>query len=128
MSNYDYNDRSDREQPAVIPAATPDESRVPTPPAEAETKLGMSMLMKIALGVLVLSSLIISISCLMKANQLNQQAAEMQKEIDEYEERIKQIKYYLNEDVDDEYIIQYARDYLDMYFPDEDVYYNDVND
>ncbi len=119
---------NDREQPAVIPAETPDAARLDDRHDESEKKLGMSMLMKIALFVLVISSFIISISCVMKANQLSRQAEEMEKEIDAYEEGIKKIKYYLNEEVDDEYIIKYAREYLDMYFPDEDVYYNDVND
>ncbi len=116
----------DRDQPVIIPEESSAEIS-DMRPAETEKKLGMSMLMKIALGALVLSSLVISISCLMKANQLSRQAADLEKEITSYEEGIKKLKYYLNEEVDDEYIVKYAREYLDMYFPDEDVYYNDVN-
>lgn len=97
-------------------------------PAEVEKKLGVSMLMKIALAVLVVSSLVISISCLMQANQLRREADELQAEVDDYNERIKKLKYYLEKEVDDEYIAKYAREYLNMYFPDEDVYYQDVND
>lgn len=97
-------------------------------PAEVEKKLGVSMLMKIALAVLVVSSLVISISCLMQANQLRREADELQAEVDDHNERIKKLKYYLEKEVDDEYIAKYAREYLNMYFPDEDVYYQDVND
>ena len=32
------------------------------------------------------------------------------------------------QEVDEDYIIEYARDVLGMYFPDEDVYYNDGNE
>ena len=97
-------------------------------PAEVEKKLGVSMLMKIALSVLLVSSLIISISCLMQANQLRRETEELQAEVDNYNERIKKLKYYLEKEVDDEYIAKYAREYLNMYFPDEEIYYQDVND
>ena len=93
-----------------------------------EKKLGVSMLMKIALSVLVVASLIISISCLMQANQLRREAEELQAEVDNYNDRIKKLKYYLEKEVDDEYIAKYAREYLNMYFPDEEIYYQDVND
>ena len=95
---------------------------------EGDKKLGVSMLMKIAIGVLVISSLVISISCLMQANQLRREAEELQSEVDNYNEHIKKLKYYLEGEVDDEYIAKYARDYLNMYFPDEEIYYQDVND
>ncbi len=115
---------TDRDHPAVV---TNEEDPKPRS-AENEQKLGISMLMKIALSAVVIASLVISISCLMKANQLAAQTDELKAEVAEYNEKIKRLKYYINAEVDDEYIIEYAREYLDMYFPDEDVYYNDVND
>ncbi len=111
---------------ALIPA---EESLAPpAQTAEVEKKLGMSMLTKIALVVLVLSSFIISISCVMKANQLTREAEEMKNEIAVYKEGIREIKDLIDREVDDEYIAEIARKYFDMYFPDEDVFYNDVND
>ncbi len=115
---------TDRDRPAPISAEEP---ALPHSP-DHETKLGMSMLMKIALAVVLVSSLIISISCLMKANQLAAQTAELESEVAAYNEKIKKLKYDINREVDDQYIIDYAREYLNMHFPDEDVYYNDVND
>ena len=41
-------------------------------------------------------------------------------------EKIARLKYYINKEVDDEYIIEYAREYLDMYFPDEEIYSGDA--
>lgn len=95
---------------------------------DPEKRLGKSMLMKAALASVVIASLIISITCVMQANQLRARTDELQAEIDDYKEKIARLQYYLNRPVDDEYIIEYAREYLDMYFPDEDVYYNDVNE
>ncbi len=116
---------TDRDQNAVLQVSTEDTiAKTPDP----ERKLGMSMLMKVALAAVLLSSFVISISCLMKANQLQNESRELQDEITEYNEKIKQLKYFINKEVDDEYIIQYAREYLNMHFPDEEIYYGDVND
>ena len=99
-----------------------------TPPApESEKSLGRSMLMKVALASLLIASLIISISNVMRANQLRDQTDEYEAEIAAYKEKISRLKYDINKEADDDYIVEYAREYLDMYFPDEEVYYNDVN-
>lgn len=95
---------------------------------DAESKLGKSMLMKVALATVLVASLVISIANLMVTNQLRDQTDEYQAEIKDYKEKIARLKYYINKEVDDEYVIEYAREYLDMYFPDEEIYYNDVNE
>ncbi len=116
--------QSDRNQVAPV-EPTCDEA----PARETERKLGLSMLMKVALAVAVLASLIISIACVMKANELQRQSREMEQQIAEYNEKIDRLRYYLGkENMSDEDIIAYAREYLNLYFPDEDIYYNDVND
>lgn len=99
------------------------------PPApESEKSLGKSMLMKVALASLLVAALVISISNVMRANQLRAQAEELQAEYDKLKEENRKLQDFLNKEVDEDYIIEYARDVLGMYFPDEDVYYNDVND
>ncbi len=116
---------TDREQPVVVSEETTDAA---PRSAEAEKKLGLSMLTKIALGALVISSLIICITSIMIYNQNKREVVETQEEKTKYTELVKKLKYYLDEDVDDEYIEDIARDLYDMFYPDEDVYYNDVND
>ena len=94
---------------------------------ENEKSLGRSMLMKVALASLMIAALVISISNVMRANQLRAQAQEMQAEYEKLKEENRKLQYFLNKEVDENYIIEYARDVLGMYFPDEDVYYNDDN-
>ncbi len=118
---------TDREHPIFVDKDL-QQSQSEGRPAEAEKKLGMSMLMKIALGALLLSSLIISITCLMITNQRKRQIEEMKEEKAEYLELIKQLKYYVDANPDDQYIEDIARKLYDMYYPDEEVQYNDVND
>ena len=124
MTDRDPRLRDEQTQLPVVP--TEDES--PAPAADTEKGLGKSMLMKVALASVLVASLIISIANLMATNQLRDQTDEYQAEIADYKEKIARLKYYINKEVDDEYIIEYAREYLDMYFPDEDIYYNDVNE
>lgn len=95
---------------------------------EKETKLGLSMLAKVALGVVVSVSLIISISCLMKFNQLEKERKELQAELEVYNKAIEELQYIINSPEDDEYIIAEAKKKLGLYFPDENIYYQDVND
>ncbi len=114
--------------PTVGTEPQPPSPSADQPEAETEKSLGKSMLIKVALASVLVASLVISIANLMVANQLRDQTDEYQAEIDDYKEKIARLKYYINKEVDDEYIIEYAREYLDMYFPDEEIYYNDVNE
>ena len=115
-----------REQTELLPVE--EDTQDSSPASKSEKNLGKSMLMKVALASVLLASLVISIANLMRTNQLRDQTDEYQAEIKDYKEKIARLKYYINKDVDDEYIIEYAREYLDMYFPDEEIYYNDVNE
>ena len=119
-------DREDREDVRQDLPATATDPVAPTP--DPEKSLGRSMLMKVALASLLVAALVISISNVMRANQLRAQAQEMQAEYEKLKEENRKLQYFLNKEVDENYIIEYARDVLGMYFPDEDVYYNDVNE
>ena len=114
-------DRFDREEnlPKVQPTEDP---TIPAP--DPEQKLGKSMLMKVALASLLVAALVISIANVMRSNQLRAQAAEMQAEYDKLKEENRKLQYFLNKEVDEDYIIEYARDVLGMYFPDENVFYD----
>ena len=100
----------------------------PSHEIETEKSLGKSMLMKVALASLLVAALVISIANVMRVNQLRAQAEELQAEYEKLREENIKLQYFLNKEVDEDYINEYARDVLGMYFPDEDVYYNDVNE
>ena len=112
------------EQPNELSSEMPS-TPVPEDNVEGETKLGLSMLAKVALAVVILVSLIISISCLMKFNQLETQRKELEAELDIYNEAVRELQDIINSPMDDDYIIQQAKDKLGYYFPDENIYYQD---
>ena len=115
------SDRQDLQVPETV-------EQTPPPAPDPEKSLGKSMLMKVAIASVLVASLIISIANLMVTNQLRDQSVEMQAEYEKLKEENRKLQYFLNKEVDEDYIIEYARDVLGMYFPDEDVYYNDVNE
>ena len=106
----------------------PDAEPTSPPVADSEKSLGKAMLMKVALATLFVAALVICIANVMRVNQLRAQTEELQAEYERLREENKKLQYFLNKEVDEDYIIEYARDVLGMYFPDEDVYYNDVNE
>ena len=111
-------------QEIVVPQA-----EIPvSPPQEMERKLGLSMLTKVALAAVIISSLIITVVCVMTANQLYAEKDVLLTKIDSVQDSIESKLYFLNKPVDDNYIIEYARKYLNMFFPDEEIFYNDVNE
>ena len=110
----------DYQKQEVVPG-----EEAPVSEHEQEKQLGFSMLAKLALAVAVTASLVISVSCLMKYNELQKEKEEYQKKLDYYEEKIGRLQYYINQEMDDEYIAEYAREYLGYYDPDEEIYYND---
>ncbi len=125
----EFDPQTDRER-SPFPS---EDGLVPTeefasPAPTEERKIGRSMLTKVALAAVVVAALIITISQVMVANQLKRESAELESRLDDYNEKIRRLVYYINKEVDDEYIIEYAREYLDMYFPDEEIDYNDVNE
>lgn len=94
----------------------------------ADRGVGVSMLTRLALAVVVIVSLIICITSLMRYNKLEEERAELQAQIDAYDKDIAEKEYLIDAPIDDDYIIRIARDKLGLFFPDEVYYYNDMND
>ena len=77
---------------------------------EQDAKLGMSMLGKIALAVVIAVSLIISISCVMQFNRLEEEKDRLAKQLEENNDKMAEIQYWVNHTVDDEYIEKFAKE------------------
>lgn len=101
--------------------------QTPQTAVEKDTKLGFSMLSKITLGVVIIVSLIICISCLMQYNQNQQDIRDLKKDLEKRNDYIREMQDILNSDMDDEYIIEQAREKLGYYFPDEEIFQHDIN-
>ena len=117
-----------RNQPLRDEVVSTQDAQTPNDAAEKDAKLGFSMLSKITLGIVIIVSLIISISCLMQFNQLEQEMEDVKEDLNKKNEYIREMQDILNSEMDDAYIIEQAKEKWGMYFPDEEIFYQDVND
>ena len=118
----------ERKQPTRDEVVSTQDTPSPRDVAEKDTKLGFSMLSKVTLGIVIIVSLVISISCLMQFNQNKQDIEDLKKDLQKRNEYIREMQDILNSEMDDEYIIEQAKDKFGHYFPDEEIFYQDVND
>ncbi len=105
-----------------------DEKRATADTPDRDSKLGFSMLAKVTLGIVISTSLIICISCLMQFNQNRQDIEDLKEDLEKRNAYIREMQDILNSEMDDEYIIREAKEKLGYYFADEEIFYQDVND
>ena len=86
-----------------------------------------SLFLRIFLIVLVGLTVTLLATRLMEYNRLREEKQQLQLRIEQKQENIDELQYLLDAPVDREYIIRVAREKLGLNFPDEIVYYNDLN-
>lgn len=85
--------------------------------------------LKLILGILLITSIAMFITGVIRYGQLMERRDMLQKEVEELDYEIEELQYYLGISNDDnEYIIRVARKKLNLHFPDEIVYYNNTNE
>lgn len=86
-------------------------------------------LIKLLLGALLITALIVFVSGVIKYNQLSERREILKEEVQALEDEIEELQYLIGISSDNnEYIIRIARKKLNLHFPDEIVYYNNVNE
>ena len=98
-------------------------------PTKQKKQFSLTLLVRILIGVLAVVSLVVFASSLMKYNALEEEkqaqierleSLGVEKERIEEMERLKKENYF-------EYVVRTAREKLGLYFPDEEIYYSDLN-
>lgn len=103
------------------------EAYTPAQDADTEKRRGVSLFARVALAAVVVASLIISVSSIMRFNELEEQKRELQAEIEHCNDDISEKQQLLNAPVDRDYIARMARERLGLHFPDENVCYSRTN-
>ena len=98
------------------------EAYTPAQDADTEKRRGVSLFARVALAAVV-----ISVSSIMRFNELEEQKRELQAEIEHCNDDISEKQQLLNAPVDRDYIARMARERLGLHFPDENVYYSRTN-
>ena len=86
------------------------------------------VLLRLLLTVLLVSSLGLFVTGMMKYSALQREKAQLEERVEELEVEIEELKYLIDCPVDYEYIVRVAREKLGLHLPDEIVYYNDYNE
>lgn len=99
---------------------------------ERAVKKGLSapfpkVLLRLLLLVLIISSLGLFVTGLMKYDELQREKEALQREKEALELEIEELQYLIDCPVDYDYIIRVAREKLGLHMPDEIIYYTDYN-
>ena len=90
-------------------------------------QFSLTLLIRVLLVTLVLVSVGIFLNSVMKYNAMMAEIEKMEKQQASYEELCEELQELLNSEQDPDYIIRIAKEKLGLYFPDEEIFYNDRN-
>ena len=95
---------------------------------EKKKQFTLTLLMRVLLGVLVVVSIGIFANSVMKYNTLLEEQRELESKLAEYEEMKAELQALLDAGYDYDYIVKVARERWGLYFPDEELFYNNRNE
>ena len=87
----------------------------------------MNIFVKLAAVFFVAASIFSSVNLLMRYNEYRDKIEELEIKKKMYTENIERIKYELDLEFDDEYVIRIAKEKLGLCMPGESVYYNGLD-
>ncbi len=93
----------------------------------ADRKSFMSVLVRSFVALLLVFSVVFFLWSIMKYNKINDQKKENEKYIAELNYEIEELQYLVDMPLDDEYKIRVARERLGMCFPDEVIFYTNID-
>lgn len=96
-------------------------------PAASEERQGLSILARAALGIVVITALIISVTSVMRYNELETRKRELQAQVEACDEDIAELQYLINAPMDEEYVARVAREKLHLCYPDEELFYSGIH-
>lgn len=86
-----------------------------------------AIFIKLTLILVIPMVLVMSLNMLMRYNKLNEQKEALEEQIAEKEERIEELNYFVSSPLTEDYIIRIARERLRLVFPEDKVYFTDVD-
>jgi cell division protein FtsL len=87
----------------------------------------VKVLLRSTLAILLVVSIGMFVTSLMKYSELQREKAALEQKVEEYQNEIERLEYLIDCPVDYDYIVRIAREKLNLYLPDDIIYYNDTN-
>lgn len=89
------------------------------------SKKMISIIITVAICLMFMASFITFVSRLVEYNEIQKRKEELKLEIFSCKEDIEELEYWIGAPMDDNYIIKFAREKLELYRADEVVFTND---
>lgn len=87
-------------------------------------QFSLSLMVRIFLALLVVVSVIVFISSAMRYNELLKQKEELEATRDRLTGEKEEMKELVDADQDESYIVRMARKFWNLFFPDEEIFFN----
>ncbi len=84
-----------------------------------------NLIITVAICLLLVVSVITFVSKLVQYNELRDREKQLVREICAYKDQIEELEYWIDAPMDDDYIMKFAREKLDLFRADDVVYTND---
>ena len=94
---------------------------------EKKRQFSLSLLVRIFLAVIVVVSLAVFVSSVMRYNELRAEQEELEETRAELIEEKEELIELSESKGTDKFVVKMARKFWNLFFPDEEVYYNDRN-
>lgn len=89
------------------------------------TRKIVSIVICVSICVLFVSAFVTLVSNIIKYNEIQKQKEQLAQDIHDCKEDIEELEYWIKAPMDDEYIMKFAREKLELYRADEIVFTND---
>ena len=73
--------------------------------------------------ILMVTVMYMLVTTRVELNSLLEEKAELEQTIEDYSDRVDELEYQLEKEIDDEYIIKIARERLGLHLPGEKIFY-----
>ena len=90
-------------------------------------QFSLTLMVRIFLAVIVVVSLAVFVNSVMKYNELRTEQEELEQTKQELVEEKQELQELSESKGTEGYIVKMARKFWNLFFPDEEVYYNDHN-
>lgn len=83
--------------------------------------------MKVFLAIMIVVSLAVFVNSVMRYNELMEQQKALEQTKQEMTEEKEELEELLESDGDESFIVRMARKFWGLFFPDEEIYFNNRN-
>ena len=87
-------------------------------------QFSLSLMVRIFLAVLVVVAIVVFVNSAMRYNELTEQQKELEQSKNELTEEKEELQELVNSDQDESFIVRMARKFWNLFFPDEELFFN----